>query len=298
MSSLTTVVIPSRNEQFLKRTIEDLLEKATQDIEIIAVLDGDWFYNGEFVDDKRVHYIHFTESKGMRAAINAGVSLARGEYILKTDGHCMFDYGFDEKLKVDCKSDWVVIPRRYPLDPVNWKIQERTDNKYPIDYMFLTFTNDDKEWGGRELSGREWREKNNSKELEGVLIDDALSFQGSCWFMKKSYFEFLELMDEDSYGGFWKEAQEIGFKAWLSGGRVVRNKKTWYAHLHKGKKFGRGYRLNKSGNDQHRKNVEAWLDRKVWHKQIYPFSYMIERFNGVPMCTPERIESVRYKVEK
>ena len=32
----------------------------------------------------------------------------------------------------------------------------------------------------------------------------------------------------------YQETQELGMKIWLSGGRVVRNKNTWYAHLHKG----------------------------------------------------------------
>ncbi len=88
--TLLSIVIPSRNEKYLKQTIKDLLSKATGDIEIIAVLDGCW---SDIVENERVHYIHFTESQGMRGAINAGVAVAKGKYIMKTDGHCMFDKG-------------------------------------------------------------------------------------------------------------------------------------------------------------------------------------------------------------
>ena len=297
MSDLLSVVIPSRKEKFLHKTIKDLLEKATGDIEVIAVLDGYWLLPEEIIDDKRVHYIHFSESKGMRACINAGVDIANGKYIMKTDGHCMFAHGFDEILKHDSHSDWVQIPRREALEPESWTMRTDQRPKYPIDYMFLTYPNDDKDWGGREFSGREWRERNDSEEMKGRLIDDAMSFQGSCWFMEKSYYYFLELMDEESYGSFWKEAQEIGFKAWLSGGRVVRNKKTWYAHLYKGKKYGRGYRLDKSGNDTHRQNIQDWMYKKVWHKQKHNMAYLIKKFPDAPMWTPERIEECNYKIE-
>lgn len=297
MNNLLSVVIPSRKERFLNKTIKDLLEKSTQDIEIIAVLDGYWPAYDEMISDFRVHYIHYSSPIGMRGCINSGVSIAKGKYILKTDGHCMFANGFDEVLKTDHKEDWVQIPRRHPLDPEKWVIEQRTDDKYPIDYMFLTYPNDDTEWGGREFSGREWREKNEDESLKEKKIDDAMSFQGSAWFMTREYFNWLELMDEQTYGSFWKEAQEIGFKCWLSGGRVVRNKNTWYAHLYKGKKYGRGYNLDKSGNDEHRNNIEKWLNEKVWHKQKYPMSYLINKFPDCPMWTPDRIKEAQWKTE-
>ena len=37
-----SVIIPSRNERFLTKTVIDLLAKAQGDIEIIAVLEGYW----------------------------------------------------------------------------------------------------------------------------------------------------------------------------------------------------------------------------------------------------------------
>ena len=224
--TLLSIVIPSRNEKYLKQTIKDLLSKATGDIEIIAVLDGCW---SEIVENERVHYIHFTESQGMRGAINAGVAVAKGKYIMKTDGHCMFDKGFDEKLK-ECEKNWIVIPRRYALDVHNWKIEERTDDKYPIDVMELN----------SDLQGVP-----THKRKENALIPTE-SFQGSCWFMHKEYFKELELLDEKRFGGFWQEAQEMAMKCKKNGGKVMRNTKTWYGHLHKTK--GRGYSLQEDKN--------------------------------------------------
>lgn len=281
--ALVSIVLPARNEQFLSHTIKDLLEKATQDIEIFPVLDGYWPPNNEIIEDKRVKYIHFGKARGMRNAINAVSRICKGKYLMKLDAHCLVDKGFDEKLKADCEKDWVVIPRRYPLEPEKWEIEKRTDNKYPIDYQFLTCPTEEGEgYGGKEFSGRLWRERNSDSKLKAKLIDDCLSFQGSAWFMHLDYFNYLELMDEDSYGTFFKEAQEISFKAWLSGGRVVRNKKTYYAHLHKGNKYGRGYSLKDTTPEKCKKNIERWIKGKVWHKQKHEMSWLIKKFWSVP----------------
>ena len=228
MKPLLSIIIPSRNEKYLKQTIKDLLSKATGNIEIIAILDDCW---GDIINDDRVHYIHFTESIGMRGSINAGVKLSKGKYLMKTDGHCLFAKGFDEILIKDCDKNWIVIPRRYALDVKNWKIEERTDHKYPIDVMILN----------KNLQAIPTRERKDDSIL------DIASFQGSCWFMHKDFYNELNLLDEETYGTFWQEAQEIGFKCKAKNGRIKRNTKTWYAHWHKTK--GRGYSLTE---DKHK----------------------------------------------
>ena len=46
-----SVIIPSRNEHFLQKTIDDLLEKAEGDVEIVVVMDGT---DQDVRQDKRV----------------------------------------------------------------------------------------------------------------------------------------------------------------------------------------------------------------------------------------------------
>src|SRR3990167_3792893 len=95
MSSKLSVIIPSRNEQFLPRTVADILAKAVGEIEVIAVLDGYWPIDGDshllLPDDKRLHIIHRGKPRGMRAAINAAAGIAKSQYLMKCDAHCMFD---------------------------------------------------------------------------------------------------------------------------------------------------------------------------------------------------------------
>lgn len=278
---MLSIIIPSRNEQFLQRTIQDLLEKAEGDIEIIAILDGYWPPVEEIVNDKKVIYLHRGVAKGMRDGINSGVAISKGEYIMKIDAHCLVDKGFDVKLITDCEDNWIVIPRRKRLDAENWCIQDV--HKPDIDYNFLSFPDNPSDFGGPGLNGRIWTQKALNRTDVKYDIDEEIAFQGSCWFMKKDYFYYLELMDEENFGPFWNESQELAFKAWLSGGKVMRNKKTFYAHLHKGKKYGRGYFMNTSWANKGAAYTRRWLyEDKMWHKQIYPLTWLIERFMPMP----------------
>jgi glycosyltransferase involved in cell wall biosynthesis len=276
---MVSIVIPARNEKYLNPTIEELLKNARGEIEIIVNLDGYW--PDPIIGDPRVRYIHKGEAQGMRAGINSAVAIARGKYIMKIDGHCMVDEGYDVKLVADCEPNWVVIPRRKRLDAENWCIQDV--GKPDVDYNYLSFPDNPADFGGPGLNGRIWTQKIVDRRDPKYDIDEELSFQGSCWFMHRDHFYDMELMDDENWGPFWNEAQELGFKTWLSGGKVMRNKKTWYAHLHKGKKEGRGYSMPNSWAVKGATYANEWLYKdKVWHKQIYPLSWLIERFMPMP----------------
>lgn len=73
--------------------------------------------------------------------------------------------------------------------------------------------------------------------------------------MSKKFWEMLlpDGLDSEHYGTFTQEAQEISMATWLSGGRVLVNKKTYYAHFHKGKR-GKGYGFS---NEQYRRHMQG-----------------------------------------
>lgn len=269
---MVSVIIPSRSDQFLQQTVDDLLEKAEGEIEVIVVLDGYW-PNPILRDDPRVVVLHHGivhNNVGMRGSINTGADIARGDYIMKIDEHCMVDQGYDVKLAADCEDNWVVIPRRYRLDAENWKVIE--DGRPPIDYMYIQ--NKD-----GYLHGSEWKRP----ERESILIDDTMSLQGSCWFLSKKFWdEVIGPMDDTNYGPFANEAQEIGNKAWLSGGAVRVNKKTWYAHWHKNKSgYGFSHEQHRAFNESVAKgrsySADFWLNNK-WDKRVHDFDWLINKF--------------------
>ena len=304
-NDIVSVIIPARNEPFLSKTIKDILAKAKGAIEVIVILDGYWMKPEEIVEDKRVVYIHYGDARGMRNGINMALNISHGKYIMKSDAHCMFDEGFDVKLKADVpvyerlidelttEDNWIVIPRRLRLDPVNWCINAETIDKPPVDYEFLSSPDYD------GAKGNIWNERTVERiNKPEYLIDETPSFQGSCYFCTRNHFlNTLGGLSEVGYGSFVREAQEIGLKTFMSGGRVLVNKKTFYAHLHKGTKFGRGYYIDKMKMIDGNKYCDSiWFENR-WEGAIHDMAYFVEHFGGdkMPNWTKEQIEKVRKK---
>src|SRR3989338_4135192 len=92
-----SILIPSRNEMFISRTIEDILANIEADTEIIVVLDGAWA-DPPIPQNDRVNVIYVPQSIGQRAATNLAAKLSKAKYVMKLDAHCSFDKGFDTKM--------------------------------------------------------------------------------------------------------------------------------------------------------------------------------------------------------
>lgn len=287
-----SVCIPNRNSPFTTKTIEDVLKNAGCEVEVIVNVDEIWPL--PLVEDERVHYIHPSAPVGLRQGINNCVALAKGKYIMKVDDHCSFGENFGKILiENHLEDNWVQIPRRYALNAEEWKIEERGDDKYPIDYMYQDFpqkgkANDD------GTHGVEWRERRNERNTPEYDIDDTPSWQGSCYFMTKNYFDnFLHGLHEEGYGQFAQEAQEIGFKTWLGGGAVKVNKKTWYAHLHKGNHYGRFYKMPGGNVEADSWSASHWLNNEE-PNMVHDFAWFIDvKFPGMPGWPVDWKEKIR-----
>jgi len=276
-----SIIIPSCNEKYLQRTIDCINEAAKGDIEIIVYLDIFW-PDPPLEKDDRLTIIHSGKKAGMRPGIKAAMRIANGQYIMKCDAHCSFDEGFDLKLKEDYQKGDLVIPTRWNLDATTWE-----KARGPYDYLFLSYPLHHDETYGIGFHGKKWKGPGGEtgsfwhleKERKKILIDEILTFQGSCIFAEKELLEKIEYPDCENYGYCGNEAQELGFKVWLSGGRVVRNKKTWYGHLHKNKaNGGRGFFINKKEKDKSTQySAWCWLNNK-WPGQIHDLKWLIDKF--------------------
>lgn len=286
MKPQLSVIIPNRNSPFLAKTIQDVLDHAGCEVEVIVNIDEKWI--NWSVQDERVHYIHPPKPVGLRQGINNCVAMSKGEYILKCDDHVAFGKDFGKILIENHQENWVQIPRRYALDAENWKIEERNDNKYPIDYMYIDFPRKGKDHDDG-MHGVPW--KRPERNLE---IDETPSMQGSCYFMARKHFlDFLGGLKEEGYGQFAQEAQEIGFKTWLGGGQVMVNKKTWYAHLHKGNKYGRFYKFPGGTVEASNWSADHWLNNKEPGMK-YKFEWFInEKFPNMPSWPQNWQEEIR-----
>lgn len=260
---MLSIIIPSYKDPFLQRTIDDILENAEGEIEIIAVIDG-YTLDKPLKEDPRVHVVTHHINKGMRASINSGVAASKGEYIMKTDAHCCFDKGFDVKLLSRIEDNWVVSPRRYKLDIEKWQV---TDDP-PVDYEWLFTDRPDK------IGGAPWtRRRINRKDIP---IDENMVFQGSCYVMSRRHWNWLGGLHEEGYGTFIQEPVEVCLKTWLGGGKVMVNKNTWYAHRHR--KFPRTYQGNRKEIEAGNKySMEYWLSNR-WEKRVHDIEWLLRRF--------------------
>lgn len=274
--SRVSVLIPSRSERFLHKTVVDVLAKARGDIEVIVAFDGDTV---ELPRDARIKTVHHPQALGMRACINDAASIATGDYLMKCDAHVMFAEGYDEVLKADCGSNWIVIPRRYSLDAENWAIEP--NRKPPRDYHYLCYPDPHKEHDGG-MHGVEWPERGRARNAPEFDIDDTMSAQGSCWFMSRGHWDRLGGMSEVGYGGFSQEFQEIGLKTWLGGGECKVNKRTWMAHLHKGKRYGRMYSISQREIiAAHNWSARHWM-RNEEPRMVRKLEWLVDKFAPVP----------------
>lgn len=268
-----SVIIPARREPFLQRTIDSLLESSDLGggLEIIAALDGPYMQEPE--PHPLVKSVRIPRYLGMRAAINAGLSIAQGEYVAKTDAHCKFADGFDRNMVENCADDWLLIPRRYALDEMSWSIIEYRPCK---DYHYLTFPGRPGEWTSPQAWPRRDRDEHE--------IDDTMTFQGSCWLAnRKVYMERVGFQDDrpNTYGPFAAEQLEVGLKYWLGGHSVKVNKKTWYAHLHKMPRHYRPRffdRKTSQWNSNWRWATNWWLNDKEPGMK-HSFAWLIEKFH-------------------
>lgn len=297
MASLS-VIIPARNEIFLGKTIDNILANIEGDTEVIAVLDGYW-PDPPILDNPRVTVIHHTVPIGQRAAVNEGVCVSRSKFVMKADAHCAFDKGFDVKLMAKCEPNWTLVPKMYNLHAFDWKCNACGNRTYqgpkPAKCKKCQAEGDfemvmvwEPRWRRLTYSWRfdntmhfqYWHEHRKRRETRRGAFIETMSFIGACWFTPRAYYWELEGLDE-KHGSWGQVGTEVACKTWLSGGKLLTAKNTWFAHMFRSQ-FGFPYEL--SGNQQERARAysrDLWLNNK-WPKAKYPLSWLVEKFAPVP----------------
>ncbi|WP_370574779.1 glycosyltransferase family 2 protein [Methanomethylovorans sp.] len=295
-----SIIIPARQEMFLGNTIDSILTNMEGDTEIIVILDGYW-PDPPIQDNPRVVIVHHTVPVGQRGGTNEGARMSKSKFLMKLDAHCSVDKGFDVKLMADCESDWTVIPRMWNLHAFDWQCKKCGKRTYQGPILKVC---DEPECGGTEFERvivwqprrrtitdfamfdnnmhfQYWREYGSRPQAQGDIADVMCSV-GACWFMHRERFWELGGMDE-THGSWGQFGVETACKAWLSGGRQVVNKKTWFAHMFRTRHdFSFPYQI--SGNDQERARIysrDLWLNDK-WGKATLPLKWLVDKFAPVP----------------
>jgi ribosomal protein L37E len=295
-----SVVIPARCEMFLSRTIEDILEHSTANTEIITVLDGAWA-DPVIPQNPRVTVVYHEESIGQRAACNEAVRLSSAKYVMKVDAHCSFAQGFDTVLLNDMQDDWTVVPTMRNLWAFDWKCKKCGKRTYqgptPTACSHCGCAN-------RFTRRMVWEAKRNpqsnsycfdstphfqymkeySKRPEGQGdLTETMSLQGSCFMLTRDKWWELNICDE-SLGSWGSQGIEVAVKTWLSGGRVLVNHKTYYAHLFRtqGGDFSFPYPMSGNQVERAKTKIREMIYSNSLPKQTHPLSWLLEKFWPIP----------------
>jgi len=297
-----SVIIAARNEIFLQRTIEDLLANKRADTEIIAVLDGYW-PTPSIKDHKDVIIIHNTESIGQRAAVNQAARMSKAKYIMKTDAHCAFDKGFDVKLMVDCEKDWTLVPIMYNLHAFDWRCDNCGHRSYqgpkpeecticrkqPSNFEMVMVW--EPRWRrvtyswrfDKQLRFQYWFKHRDRPETRRGDFIETMSFIGACFFMERERYWELDGLDE-AHGSWGQVGTELACKSWLSGGKLLTAKRTWFSHMFRtqNKGFSFPYPITHADQERARQySLDYWMNNK-WPKAIYDIHWLVEKFKPVP----------------
>jgi len=285
-----SIIIPARNEIFVGQTVKDLLENIEGDTEVIVVLDGYTIPVPEIPKDDRVRIIENKEALGQRGATNQAVRTSKAKYIMKVDAHCSFDKGFDVKMMKDMNDNWTMVPVMRNLHAFDWVCKcghrEYQGKSHPCPKCGKEMKREIV-WVGKTnpqstsfrfdntLHFQYWREY--KKKQIGDLVE-TMSIQGSCFMLTRDKYWELDICDE-GHGSWGQQGVEVACKTWLSGGRVIVNKKTWYAHMFRtqGGDFGFPY-PNPGVNKAREYSRNLWINGN-WDKAIHPLSWLIKKFN-------------------
>lgn len=94
---MVSVILPVYNTvQYLPRCLDSVRGQTFTDLEILCIDDGSTDGSGEILDaaakeDSRICVVHFPENRGVPAARNAAIDLARGEWIYFMDSDDWID---------------------------------------------------------------------------------------------------------------------------------------------------------------------------------------------------------------
>lgn len=293
-----SILIPARHEEFLFNTIEDILAHSEANTEILVGLDGEWAMT-PIPQHDRVTVVYYPESIGQRAMTNQLCKLARGKYVMKVDAHCSFRQGFDKSMLKAFKEvgdNVVMAPAMRNLWAFNWfcecgftHYQDKGEKcpqcgkemkkdlkwvakKHPQSTSFC-FDSEPK-----FQYFPEYRKKQVGDYVE------SMSLQGSCFMLSREKYWELNICDED-FGSWGSQGIEVACKFWLSGGRVLVNKKTWYAHLFRTKPengFGFPYKQSEQKIQEAKEKAKHTFFKGNWDKQIHPLSWLVEKFWPIP----------------
>lgn len=291
-----SILIPACNEEFLPHTVRDVLSHIEADTEIIVVINGTNLTYA-FPSDPRLRVMEFAEQIGQRKAQNVAARESKAKYVMKLDAHCAVDQGFDVKMMAAMADDVTLVPLMRNMEVFNWYCNfcGWHTGQGPRPEACGECGGDDFEkriiWNpktnptntayrfGTNLQFKYFGELHEiHKQRGGNGLHETMSLQGSCFMATREAYWERELCDE-AWGNWGQQGSEVALKTWLSGGRVLCNMDTWYAHMFRTQKgFSFPYGGVGASQEQARRISKELFLNDAWPKQTRPLVWLLEKF--------------------
>jgi hypothetical protein len=308
---------------FLRETVNDAIENIEGDTDIIVVLDGAWADPG-IEQHERVSLIYVNKPIGQRAATNLACKLSKAKYVMKVDAHCSFDKGFDRKMVDFFKEvgdDVTAVPIMRNLWAFDWKCFHCGWKKYqgPTPDKCGHCGKEDKirkkmMWVGKKRpqsksycfdSEPHFQYFNEYKKREDYRRDrekgynETMSLQGSCFMLTREKYWELDICDE-KLGNWGNQGIETACKTWLSGGRVLCNHKTWYAHMFRtqGGDFSFPWENRGSEVGKTKRNVKNLFWENKWPMARHDVKWLVKKFWPVKGWTDKDLNNLNNKLNQ
>lgn len=166
MDQCVSVIVPIYMvEPYLKRAVDSIRNQTYQNLEIILVDDGSKDQCGGICDDyakadNRIVVIH-KENGGLSDARNAGLDIARGEYIMFVDS--------DDYIAPDCVETLLGCLKEHDAD-VSMCSYAVTDSTEFDESIFAAGRNNEKE----KKQSKEWKIKTDNHKSDGHEYDGSV----------------------------------------------------------------------------------------------------------------------------
>ena len=312
-----SILIPARCEEWLSRTVQDILAHTSDETEVIVGLDGAWA-DPVIPDDPRVKLVYIPQSIGQRALTDVLCRLSRAKYVAKMDAHVALDQDWDQKMfkafeKVGDNVTMLSIMRN--LHIFNW-ICPDGHRRYQSPSGVCKEPGCGKEttkevvWIPKQSpQSRSYsfdssphfgyfndycRRPEYQKMLEETGLTETMSIQGSCFMITRQKYWELDISGS-GFGSWGSQGIQVACSTWLSGGRVMVNHATWYAHCFRtqGGDFSFPYPQSQRMVDIAKEHAKDLLMQNKWPKQIRPSSWLIEKFWPVRGWTDEDMANLK-----
>ena len=293
---------------FLAKTVEDILAHIEGNTEILVGLDGKWA-DSAVSDNKRITIVYYPEAIGQRAMSNRLTEISTAKYIMKVDAHCSFDQGFDVKMMrafEELGDNVTMVPIMRNLHAFNWVCPDGH-------IRYQGPSGPCKECGKETTRDVVWIPKKSPqstsysfdpephfqyfgeyKAKQTAELSETMSLQGSCFMLTRERYWTLGISDE-AFGSWGSQGIEVACKTWLSGGRVIVNKRTWYAHMFRtqGGDFSFPYHNPQSKVNAAKKMAKDLFFENKWDKAILPIHWLVEKFWPVNHWTEEDLAKLK-----